>query len=395
MPQVNPELLRWARETAGLDAPAASQKLGLKAARGATSLSLLKSLESGETEPSRSLLLKMARLYRRPLLAFYMLEPPRKSARGEDFRTLPGPPSEAEEAILDALLRDVRARQSTIRALMEEEDEAVRLPFIGSARTDAGAHSLAAGISSALHFDLNKYRSAADAISAFGQLRAWTEAAGIFVLLIGDLGSHHTRLDTTAFRGYSLADPFAPMVVINDHDARSAWSFSLLHELVHLWLGQTGVSGQWSDLVVERLCNDVASQLLLPAADLATLKLPTRFDLARFQAEISQFADARRVSGTMVAYRLSQADVITDVQWRRLRDGFRDLWLEAITAKRARSREAEGGPNYYVVRRHRVGAHLMAFVARMLHSGALSTSRAAHVLGVKPGNVHRLLTDAS
>jgi len=33
-----------------------------------------------------------------------------------------------------------------------------------------------------------------------------------------------------------------PFIVINDQDARAAWSFTALHEVAHLGLGTTGVS---------------------------------------------------------------------------------------------------------------------------------------------------------
>jgi hypothetical protein len=48
-------------------------------------------MELGDDEPTRPVLLKMAKTYHRPLLVFYLAEPPRTGDRGQDFRTLPGP----------------------------------------------------------------------------------------------------------------------------------------------------------------------------------------------------------------------------------------------------------------------------------------------------------------
>jgi hypothetical protein len=59
----------------------------------------------------------------------------------------------------------------------------------------------------------------------FKQLRTATETLGVFVLLVGDLGSYHSALSEEVFRGFALADPVAPFIVINDHDARTARSF--------------------------------------------------------------------------------------------------------------------------------------------------------------------------
>jgi hypothetical protein len=45
-------------------------------------------------------------------------------------------------------------------------------------------------------------------------LRSRVEAAGIFVLLMGNLGSHHSAIDVEAFRGFALADDVAPLLLL-------------------------------------------------------------------------------------------------------------------------------------------------------------------------------------
>ena len=89
MPNVNPEILRWARETAGLTLEQAAHKLAIGEARGVPGLVRLAAYEAGEAAPSRPLMLRMSKQYRRPLLVFYMSSVPRTAERGEDFRTLP------------------------------------------------------------------------------------------------------------------------------------------------------------------------------------------------------------------------------------------------------------------------------------------------------------------
>ena len=80
MPKVSHEILSWARETAGLSPSEAVEKLGIGDARGVSAVDRLATLEAGEVEPSRPLLLKMAQHYRRPLVTFYMSAPPRKGS---------------------------------------------------------------------------------------------------------------------------------------------------------------------------------------------------------------------------------------------------------------------------------------------------------------------------
>jgi hypothetical protein len=93
----------------------------------------------------------------------------------------------------------------------------------------------------------------------------------------------------------------------------------------------------------------------------------------------------------MVAYKLYRAHRIREATWRALSTAFRASWSELRAAERARNRAKEGGPSYYLVRRHRVGAALIELVERMMRAGALSTSKAGKVLGVKPINVHKLI----
>ena len=70
MPRVNPEILRWACESAGLTLEEASRKLSIQEAGGESPEERLQSLETGETEPSRPMLIKMATQYRRLLIVY-------------------------------------------------------------------------------------------------------------------------------------------------------------------------------------------------------------------------------------------------------------------------------------------------------------------------------------
>lgn len=370
----------------------AVNKLKISESRGVPAVDRLEALEAGENEPSRPMLIKMAKQYHRPLLAFYMSEPPRKGNRGQDFRTLPDGCTDSEEALLDALIRDVQARQGIVRAIIEEEDDVTPLPFIGSVSTADGIPNVLASIKDILQVDIEELRGQSSPEKVFALLRDRVEEAGIFVLLIGNLGSHHTAIDLEIFRGFALADEIAPFVIINDQDAHSAWSFTLIHELVHLWLGQTGVSGVRAEIAVERFCNDVAGEFLLPSQELAGLDIQDHSNLQTVQNIISDFARERNISSSMVAYKLFRLDLISHDSWDYLSRVFRELWMDGRQEKKMKSRErGSTGPDYYVVRRQRVGRTLINFVDRMIASGEITTSKAAKVLGVKASNVQSLV----
>lgn len=397
MPKVNPSILRWARETAGLNLEDAAERVGLGDARGVAGSDRLAMLEAGDGEPTRPMLVKMAAQYRRPLLTFYLAEPPSVAARGEDFRTLPAEFAKRDAALVDTLLREVRARQEMVRAVLETEDEATPLDFVGSFDQSQGAEALATAIRTRVAFDLQTFRhgSGRGTPKGFAYLRERAEAAGIFVLLIGNLGSHHSTLNVELFRGFAFADPVAPFVVINDQDSEQAWSFTLLHELAHIWLGRTGVSGGRPASAIETFCNDVAGRLLLPTAEIA--QEPSLIGAPQEQVitRISAIADARQVSHSMVAYKLYREGIIDQETWSAVTTLFRQQWMRNRAAQRDRARENEGGPSYYTVKRHKLGNRLVELSKRMLAEGALSPSRAAAILGVKASNVYSLTDSAA
>ena len=380
MPKVNPTILVWARETAGLARGEAAKKLGIG------NSDRLRAFEEGSLEPTRKQLLSMSEKYRRPLLIFYLPEPPREKDRGHDFRSLPEPPPIGSEAILNTLLRNVQARQQLVRAALEEADEASEISFVDSVTVAVGAEQLAENIRDTLNVTLDGFRTQNNPTEAFAYLRSAAEKCGIFVLLMGNLGTHHTNIDPRSFRGFALADKVAPFIVINENDSRAAWSFTLLHELAHIWLGQTGISGYGSEVEVEKFCDLVAARFLLASDELNEISV-ANVDFTTLKEEIGAFASDRNLSRKMVAYNLLSSGLIGPRLYQSLSDD-----LDADRVKRKSEEGAsEGGPNYYVVRRHRIGQGLVSFVRRMVASGTLSATKAGTVLGVKATAVSRLV----
>ena len=390
--RVNPDILIWARTTAGLSLEQAAHALGFNDTRDRTAAGRLQALEAGEEETSRSVLLKMAKAYRRSLLVFYLGEPPRTGDRGQDFRTVPGAQPPLYNPLLDALIRDLRARQAIVRDVAQDT-ETKPLDFVGTASMEVPPLQLERRITERLQFSLEEFRAQRTQELAFGYLHRKIEEAGIYVLLLGNLGSHHTNIPVEIFRGFAIADPIAPFIVINDRDARTAWSFTALHEVAHLWLGATGVSGESDEAQIEKYCNDVAGEMLLPAADMRALQHIRAMPLAQAVPAITAFANARNVSRPMVAYRLLRVNAVSTGTWRQLATHFRDEWM--ASRDRETTDDREGGPSYYVVRRHRLGNALLEFVRRTLADGAITHTKAGQVLGVKPRNVDPLLQGVS
>ena len=293
----------------------------------------LRAMEDGERPPTRAMLSRMAKQYHRPLVAFYLAQPPRRANWGRDFRAPSTDRSARDEAVLDALVRNVQARQGLLRsAMLDDDDDLAPLRFLGSATLDTPVTRVVADIRDTLGLQPAEFRAARNPDEAFRLLRAHAERAGIFVLLLGNLGSHHTDLDVVVFRGFALLDDFAPFVVVNPKDSAGARSFTLLHELAHLWLREPGVSAGDPPDPVEVYCNRVASNFLLPPNELAGKK-----------------------------------------------------------RERQRLAERDSGPTYGVLVRHSLGSRLIDLTFRLEASGSLTATKVGRVLGVNPRNAHTIV----
>ena len=177
---INPGILTWARESAGLSLDQAAHRLGIKSGKEHSREEKLALIEAGERKPTRTQLLKYALIYRRPLISFYLKSPPQKGERGHDFRTAAVThATERENALLDALLRDIRARQEMIVDLLESNQEAAERDFVGSAKIADDSASLVSAIAQELQFDntsKNARKGGVDGI--FRDLRARAESIG-------------------------------------------------------------------------------------------------------------------------------------------------------------------------------------------------------------------------
>lgn len=400
MVTVNCENLRWAREFSKLSLKDASKKLGFTTSRKSTAVEKLEKLENGDKSPTQPQLEKMANVYRQPVVAFYLDSEPRKSDKGEDFRALPQQTLDVvSNAHLEILISSVKARQSLTRDLLEDED-AEPLAFVSSARTSMGIEHIANDIEKTLGFELERYRRRpSQPAEAFKYLRKCVQDLGIFVQLMSDLGHPQTNtIPVSVFRGFALADEIAPYIVINRKDDKRAQSFTALHEVAHIWLGSSGVTGtiDESSSSVERLCNRVAGRILLPPRELEELSSIRTEPFDNWLAKIMQFAEVRNISRAMVAYNLKLYNHIDQSTWQQLRHKYkRDQLARELEEREKRELDKALGKSTPIdpnrVKRFSLGEPLLDLARRSVANGGLTPTKASTLLGVNPRKVRSFL----
>ena len=383
---LNPDILIWAREKAGLSCANAAKVLGFRDSRTRPAEERLEAMERGLERPSRSVLQEMERKYRIPMLVFYLSRPPIDGGYDEVFRTVLGAASVRNNTRLDALIRQVKIQQRIVRDLLKDE-MAEPLDFVGSATTDSPSRWLSAEIPKRTGFSREDYRAEPNPKHAFEYVRNRLEASGVFVLLLSNLGSYQTRISVSEFRGFALVDPTAPFVVLNDQDAKSALSFAAFYEALHLWVDEAGFSSDVSARPIEDLASEVAGEILLPKSEIAEIPTKRVIHIANNIDEISVFASERNISRQLVVDRLYRADRIDKNTWKSMNERFRTIAAPSAKEDSWKS----GGPDYFAVQRYRLGPALLSLTKRCLSEQILTYTRAARVLGVRLGSVDQLL----
>ena len=204
------------------------------------------------------------------------------------------------------------------------------------------------------------------------------DAAGVLVCFNGVVGNNtHRKLDPDEFQGFALADEYAPLVFVNSADYKAAQIFTLVHELVHLFIAKSGVSTlevlQPILNETEEFCDKAAAEFVVPAEELRA------FWPHAGQTNNPHQAIARRfnVSPIVVARRLLDLDLIG-------RDVFFRFYHEYENKEQNSIQESEvGGAPFWSIQRWRIGPRFAAAIARAVKEGRLLYREAYNLTGLR------------
>lgn len=307
-------------------------------------------------------LIALGKFFKRPWSALLIDAPEVIDAKGVDNRSLRNQKVPPSPALIDQL-EAVAAMLETAADLFPETRFAV--PTGVSASTPPGAAARA--IRTFLGVGDTEQVGAKDEYAA---LRLWADAfhrRGVYV--------SQRRLDDHTVRAFSRIDGEHAVVVVDTGDGAYARIFSLLHEYVHLTLRTAGICDLDDHSRVERFCNTVAAQVLMPT------KLVKRLLGARaFDGDPENDDDLlRRLSNRL---RVSQASLL--IRLRELRI-ISQPHYDDIEERRAQRRpddsKAPGG-TYYPVRINRVGRRFAREVFGALDDGEINGQDASAALEI-------------
>lgn len=358
---IKPEVIRWARIRAGLEIEELMP-----------SFPKFSDWETGKSSPTLSQLEKLARKVYAPLGYFFLPSPPEEKLPIPDFRSVHDTPVMDPSPDLLETIFAMQRRQAWYKEFTMEEG-AQPLAFVGSASLRDKPDLVAAQMRDVMRINSDWLKAIPKWGQALAELWLRAEEVGVIVVCNGIVGNNTGRvLEVTEFRGFVLPDKYAPLIFINNSDAKAAQMFTLAHELAHLWINAAGVLNfkemRPAENETELFCNAVAAEFLVPKSELtAAWKANDR----SFYTLATQF----KVSPLVVARRALDLALVKKSDFF----GFYNNYMERVKSDKAKK---EGG-NFYANCDYRIGRPFASAIGRATKSGRLLYRDAYNLTGLQ------------
>jgi Zn-dependent peptidase ImmA (M78 family) len=254
-----------------------------------------------------------------PFGYLFLEEPPVEKLPVPDYRTVGNELIDRSPSpeLLETICL-MQRRQDWLRSY-RIENGSEPLDFVASfSKSDKiGEAEIARNIRKKLNLDYGWSEKCKSWSEALKLLNDRIEDIGI-VLIFNGIVENNTRrkLLVEEFRGFVLSDKYAPLVFVNNSDAKSAQMFTVAHELAHLWLSADG--GIFNNLnnldnldemqsggkEIERKCNKIAAEFLVPASEFLN-------QWNKYKEKFDDIAEHFKVSPIVCAIRASNLNLIS------------------------------------------------------------------------------------
>ncbi len=376
---VNPDVLRWARETLRLSQEEVAQRMKKK-------ISDIEAWERGEASPTYIQLEKLAyRIYKRPIALFFFPSIPEEEAVEQSFRTLPEQELQRIPSRILYLLRRARVFQLNLAELYDGVNPARHqilrdLDFAPSVIVS----EMAQRVRSYLDIDLAEQQSWDEGDDALKRWRTVLEDHGVFVFKdsFNPPGKKKVEGVESTFSGFCLYDTDFPVIYVNNNKAKNRQIFTLFHELAHLLMNTGGVDTRQDDYIeyltgnnrrIEILCSQFAAEFLVPSED--------------FQARlVGKRIHEEAIRGWAALYGVSRETILRRLlDWERVT---RQDYEEKTRQWRAERKESGGsGGDYFRTKGTYLGEKYIEAVISNYYKGNVSREEAADYLDTRTRNV--------
>lgn len=356
---ITPSVLEWAIKRAGVSAESIHKKA--------------EQWVSGKARPTFKQAVNIAKTLQIPFGYLWLKEPPKEQEIIPDLRTIGNGGLAQIPLELKTVVNDVKQKQEWFKEYAKTNG-ILKCEAIGRFKGSDDTQEIADDVTARLEIQ-DLVGSGCDKDRMLKNLIEKIEKLGILVMRNSILrGNTKKKLNLDTFRGFAIFDEFAPLIFINTNDSKAGQIFTLMHEVAHLWIGQSGISD--SDIrennKIELACNEIAAKILMPKTKIQ--KAFREFDDDRW---LECIADRFSVSTLAVLNRLRSLSLLALRRYQELYNA------ELERLSRIPKTRPSGAPPPEVMVRVRNGYLFTFVVTSSVLSGDETYTNGASLLGFK------------
>lgn len=371
---ITPKVLKWARESARMSEDIAASKVSVTVEK-------LLEWEEGVSQPTIRQAETLAKAYKRPFALFFLPDIPRDFQPLQDFRRNTAKPLGIASIFI---IREIQQKQAWIRDVIEENDSNP-LSFVGRYTIHSNPQDVASNILNTLEINPNKFNNKSP-------IRVWidkAESKGIFISRTSFIHSR-LKLDSDEIQGFVIADLYAPFIFINSENWEAPQLFTLVHELAHIWIAESGISNEIEPEIqdgnkfhpVETFCNEVAANALMPINIMRNIPDNT-FESSKNVFKISKNLGVSSFAFIVRAVNLKLISVNT---YNRLKEelekDFKDF-LQREEDKKAKQKDKKSGPDYFLLQLNKNSRLFTQIVLDAFKGGYIEPTLASNLLNTQ------------
>lgn len=364
---INPQILAWARESAGFYIEEAAKKVPIEPEK-------LRSCEIGTERLTVSQLRKLCNVYKRPLAFFYLPHPPQPENLPKDFRRLKKDEDEKLSPNLLLEIRRAKYRREVALDLFKELEIEIPKLRIKATLTD-NVYEVGKNVRKLLRVSLKQQEK----IKKESLLNFWREK----VEDLGVLVFSASLIDLKVMRGFSIDKNPLPIIVLNSKDHHKARIFTLFHELIHLLLHSGGICDLGEQNKIEIFCNAVAGEVLVPTDWLQSLPIVQQHQGKSewINDDVYNLAERFGVSREVILRRLLAIDKTTEYFYKQKREQYQAEYRIKINQDKAEKKSFPIPQHYKVL--NKTGRKFAKLVFESYHQNKIGLLDVSEYLGTK------------
>lgn len=315
-----------------------------------------------------------------PFGYLFLSEPPKESIPFPFFRTGNQKTAKVSLNVFDTI-QILQKRQDWITEYLQDNEHAP-LSYVGRFNEFASAKEVVEDIRNTLELQPNWACNFVNWEETLAFITSKIEGIGVFINFNGIVENNtHRPISVEECRGFVLVNQYAPFMFINAADAKAAQLFTIVHELAHVWLGESaGFDNQNlmpADDPLEKLCDAVAAEFLVPANSL--------FEFWQEKPSIDYARRFFKVSPIVVGRRAMDLGLISKGEFFTFYKGYMDSFKQ-------KKENQSGGGDFYATARKRVSVSFAAYVNQAVNQNKLLHRDAYKITGLKGDTYQKFVT---